>query len=445
MVRLSAARRAALALLGEARRSDARVRELMRGRGAGEFAGLSERDRGLAARLVMGVTGASGALDLAIDQHLARGRGKLEPRVRDALRISVFELLYLGTRADVAVSQGVELVRSVAPRAAGLANAVLHRVAEKDVPALEVARARVASGDVNAADLARVGALPEWLCAQALDSLGAVRAAAWARRALEPAGAWVAANRARHGADAAAALLDETGCAPQLGPLPGSFLLGEPSALTRSRLVAQADIIPCDLAAQEVVLGCAPRPGERVLEVGQGRGTKTLLLEGAACAAGGPCEVVGVEVSERKSKAARWRMEAAGVADHVRCIAADGRALDGELGDELGTFDLVFVDVPCSGTGTLARHPEIAWSLEPDAPAALAQLQGELLAAAAARVAPGGRLVYATCSILAQENEQVVEGLLTSAAGAGFSLERSGLTTERPDADTHFSALLRRA
>lgn len=449
MARLSAARRAALALLGEARRSDARVRELMRGRGAAELAELSERDRGLAARLVMGVTGASGALDLVIERHLTRGRGKLEPRVRDALRISVFELLYLGTRADVAVSQGVELVRSVAPRAAGLANAVLHRVAEKDVPALEAARARVASGDVNAADLARVGALPEWLCARALDSLGAARAAVWARRALEPAGAWVAANRVLHGTDAATALLTEAGCAPQPGPLPGSFLLGEPSALTRSQLVAQADFIPCDLAAQEVVLGCDPRPGEHVLEVGQGRGTKTLLLESAACAAGGPCEIVAVEVSERKSKAARRRMEVAGVADHVRCIATDGRALGAELGDELGdelgTFDLVFVDAPCSGTGTLARHPEIAWSLEPDAPAALAQLQSELLAAAAARMAAGGRLVYATCSILAEENEQVVGGLLASAAGAGFSLEHSGLTTELPDADTHFSALLRRA
>lgn len=417
----------------------------MRGRGAAELAELSERDRGLAARLVMGVTGASGELDLAIDQHLARGRGKLEPRVRDALRISVFELLYLGTRADVAVNQGVELVRLVAPRAAGLANAVLHRVAEKDVSTLEAARARVASGEVSAADLARIGALPEWLCARALDSLGAARVAAWARRPLEPAGAWVAANRVRHGADAATALLAEAGCAPQPGPLPGSFLLGEPSALTRSQLVARADIIPCDLAAQEVVLGCNPRPGERVLEVGQGRGTKTLLLEGAACAAGGPCGVVAVEVSERKSKAARRRMEAARVSDYVRCLVADGRALDGELGDELGSFDLVFVDAPCSGTGTLARHPEIAWSLEPDAPAALAQLQGELLAAAAARVAPGGRLVYATCSILAEENEQVVEGLLTSAEGTGFSLERSGLTTERADADTHFSALLRRA
>ena len=95
----------------------------------------------------MGVTAAKGALDAMVDAHLRRG-AHLEPRVRDALRIAAFELVYLGTRPDVAVSQGVELVRSVAPRATGLANAVLRRVAEEDVAAVAAARERVGSGDV---------------------------------------------------------------------------------------------------------------------------------------------------------------------------------------------------------------------------------------------------------------------------------------------------------
>ena len=179
---------------------------------------------------------------------------------------------------------------------------------------------------------------------------------------------------------------------------------------------------------------------ERVLEVGQGRGTKTLLLESAAIASGGPCEVTAVEVSPRKSELARRRMEAAGVADHVRSICADGRVLP----DELGTFDLVFLDAPCSGTGTLSRHPEIAWSLAPGAPAELAALQAELLAAAAARVAPGGRLVYATCSVLAEENDAVVGAFLADPAAKGFELGRTGLTGPGAASDTHFHACLRR-
>ena len=121
-------------------------------------------------------------------------------------------------------------------------------------------------------------------------------------------------------------------------------------------------------------------------------------------------------------------------------LTVDGRALP----DDLGTFDLVFLDAPCTGTGTLARHPEIAWSLAPDAAHELASLQRELLASAASRVAPGGRLVYATCSILAEEDEHVVESLLASPLGAAFELVRSGRTAVRPGVDTHFHAELRR-
>ena len=437
--RATVARRRALAFLGKRRRRDARARDLLRG--ADVLAELSERDRGLVTRLVLGVTAASGELDRVIDSHLRRG-ARLEPRVRDALRLAAFELLYLGHRADACVSQGVELVRGVAPRAAGLANAVLHRVAEEDVPALAASHARVESRMFGASDLARVGALPRWLAERALASLGPERAAAWARRALEPAGSWVAANRARLSVDEAvvAELLERAGCAPEPGPLAGSFSLGRPAALAPSGLVERADVLPCALAAQEVALTCAAAPGERVLEVGSGRGTKTLLLEGAAMAAGGPCEIVSVEADARRSGRAAARMEAAGVADHVRCVAADARALDSSY----GSFDLVFVDAPCTGTGTLARHPEIAWSLSPEAPAELAELQGAILASAAERVGEGGRLVYATCSVLAEENERVVEAFLAGPAGAAFELVESGLTTGRPDVDTHFRACMRR-
>lgn len=412
------------------------MRDLLRTSDA--LSGLDVRDRALATRLALGATAAAGALDRVIDSHLRRG-ARLEPRVRDALRLSAFELLYLGTRADACVSQGVELVRGVAPRAAGLANAVLRRVAAEDVPALSAARSRVATGDFDASDLACVGALPEWLCERALASLGPADAAAWAARALEPAGAWVAANRARHTCEAAERLLEEAGCSPAPGPVPGSFSLGDPARLAGSGLVERVDVLPCDVSAQEVALACAPAPGERVLEVGQGRGTKTVLLEGAACAAGGPCEVTAVELSGRKSTLAARRMEAAGLAGHVRCVAADARGLD----EAYGTFDLVFVDAPCTGTGTLARHPEIAWSLEPEAPGELAALQLDILAAAAACVRPGGRLVYATCSVLAEENEHVVDGFLASPAGSAFELAESRRVS-RPDADAHFHARLSR-
>lgn len=437
MARATPARLAALSLLSERRRRDARMRDLLRG--SAELSELPERDRALVSRLALGATAAVGELDRAIDSHLRRG-ARLEPRVRDALRLAAFELLYLYTRPDVCVSQGVELVRAVSPRAAGLANAVLRRVADEDAAALAEARRRVLARSFDAADLARAHALPEWLCERALESLGDDGAAEWAARASEPAGTWVAANRVRHTSEEVAALLSAAGCVPVPGPVPGSFSLGEPARLARSGLVERADVLPCDVSAQEVALACCPAPGERVLEVGQGRGTKTILLEGAAHVVGGPCEIVAVEVSARKSALASRRMEAAGVAGHVRCLAADARRLE----DSLGEFDLVFVDAPCTGTGTIARHPEIAWSLAPSAPDELAALQLEILASVAARVRPGGRLVYATCSILAEEDEGVVEALLASPAGSGLKLEEAR-RTGWPHADGHFLARLRRA
>ena len=441
MARATHARLAALSLVSERRRRDARARDLLRA--SDELSALSERERAQVTRLVLGAVAAEGELDRVIDAHLRRG-AHLEPRVRDALRLAAFELLYLGTRDDVCVSQGVELVRGVSPRAAGLANAVLRRVAEKDAPALARARERVVAGAFDARDLARVGALPEWLCARALASLGEGRAAAWAVAALGPAGAWVAANRVQRG-QALLHALEEAGCAPTPGPVPGSYLLGAPARLAPSGLVERVDVLPCDLAAQEVVLAAAPEPGSRVLEVGQGRGTKTVLLEGAAVAAGGPCEIVSVEIDPRKSDLAARRMEAAGISEHVRCVVADGRALAGEgLPDALlGSFDLVFVDAPCSGSGTLSRHPEIAWSLREEALPGLAALQADILRAAATRVAPGGLVVYSTCSVLAEEDERVVEALLTGPTGGQFEL-LDARRTDLPGADTHFVARLRK-
>lgn len=436
MARATPARRVALSLLSECRRRQARARDLLRGSDA--LSALSERDRALATRLVLGSVAASGELDRVIDGCLSR-RVHLEPRVRDALRLATFEALYLETPDATCVSQGVELVRGVAPRAAGLANAVLRRVADEGARGLADARAKLASGDFGTLELARVGGLPEWLCERALASLGPARSSAWAQAALGPAGAWVAANRALVSPGEALRLLGEAGCEPEEGPLAGSLWLARPARLAPSGLVESVRVLPCDVAAQEVALAAAPAPGERVLEVGQGRGTKTLLLEGVAIAAGGACELVAVEVDAVKSAEAARRVRASGLEGHVRCEVADGRALDASL----GIFDLAFVDAPCTGTGTLARHPEIAWSLKEDSAGGLCRLQGELLAAAAARVAPGGRLVYATCSILAEEDEDVVRGFLGSRAGAGFELVRAG-RTDLPRADTHFHAELRR-
>lgn len=429
--KLAPARRAALRLFSECRRREARARDLLRE--APAMAELDPRDRALTTRLVLGAIAARGEVDRVVTSHL-RARSALEPLVRDALRIAAFEILYLNTPAQVAVSQGVELVRCASRRAAGLGNAVLRRVADEDVPALEAARVRVESGDFTAADLQRVGGLPGWLAVRAMADLGPEAAAAYAAGALEPACASVAANAAKHGVDECRALLAEAGCEPEPGSVAGAFVLGRPSALAPSGLVGSCDVLPCDLAAQDVVASLDVRAGERVLEVGQGRGTKSVLMAAAGA------RLTSVEVDAKKCALAAARMKAAGVDGRVECVCDDGR----ELARVDSAFGIVFVDAPCSGAGTLSRHPEIAWSLKEGDLADLAGLQLQILRRAATRVADGGRLAYSTCSILRQEDEDVVDAFLASPEGARFCLV-SARRTDIPHADTHFLALFERA
>ncbi|MDO4797613.1 MAG: transcription antitermination factor NusB [Coriobacteriales bacterium] len=421
MARATPARLAAAQVLGDVRRRDARARDVLRG--SSRMRDLDERDRAFASRLVLGVVGALGMLDAVIDQHLSRPR--LEPKVRDALRLASFELLFLSTPAQVAVSQGVELVRGVRPRAAGMANAVLRRVAERDVPRRTLALERVRAREGSVEDLSLVSGYPAWLLERVWRERGQEAARDLACSAPEPAPVFVAANLARCSAQEAHDLLARKGLSPRAAQVEGSFVLDAPATLATSGLVDDAAVVVADLSAQQVADLAAPEPGMRVLEVGQGRGTKTILLQSRALRAGGPAMVVGIDSEAFKVDVSRQRMSRAGLAQGVRSLVFDACELDSsELPPVLrDPFDLVFVDAPCSGTGTLRRHPEIAWRLVERDVTQLAQLQARMLAAASTRVRAGGRLCYATCSILREENQDVVSLFLDSAAGRAFDMD----------------------
>lgn len=449
MTRVAPARRVALELISERRRRDGRMRDLLRSSQAMDR--LDQRDRALASRLSLGVVATQGALELMIRAHLRRG-GHLQPRVGDALCLAAYELCWLETPQEVAVSQGVELVRSCAPRAAGLANAVLRRIAQEDAPRVRAARESLADAlsadggaDADAGDglpaadvLAWACGMPPALAGEIVSSCGRRAAAEVAAAQLEPAPVYVAANSLMMDVRQAAARLEAAGLDATPQALPRSWELGNPASLARSGLVQEALAVPADLAAQMVARIAAPKPGERLLEVGQGRATKSLLLEMAADEMGGVADLVSMDSEEGKVRLATRRLAKAGLAGRVRSLAFDGLHLaDDVLPSELdGLFDTVFLDAPCSGTGTLRRHPEIVWGLDlaavgvpaqaADATSAqatnLPELQLGLLRAASARVRPGGALVYATCSLLAQENEEVVAAFLASEAGEDFSV-----------------------
>ncbi len=429
MSELSPSRAVALRSLERARKGGAYVRDVVPAEAAA--AGLEARDAALALRLALGATAASGALDTALDMHLDRP-GDLAAPVRTALRVSAFELLYLDTPAAVAVSQGVELARLASRRAGALANAVLRGVSMSREAFLSAQDAPARKREAVSA--ARRAGLPTWLYRRILSSLDASATGALAACALEPAPVWV---HVRPGAER-----DLLGEGPlgragaQEGPLPGCYAVSRPGVIAAGG-VSAGSMAVSDLAAQ-VVAAAAVRSGT-CLEVGAGRGTKSFVMaclrEALAVPANGSLHVA-TDLSAHKCALNAERLRAAGFAD-ISCVAADGRGLAGSSeplpdGTTLGErcaqgFDTVLLDAPCSGTGTMRRHPEIPWRLSPEDVAsagALPALQLELLAGAARAVAPGGELLYATCSVLRAEDEEVVERFLASDEGAGFSLER---------------------
>ena len=428
MARLAPARRAALRLGAECRQRDARAREVLRT--SDVMDGLEARDRALATRLVLGVQRARGLCDAVVNAHLTHSH--LEPRVRDALRLSSFELLYLGTPTQVAVSQGVELAAAASRRARGLANAVLRRVAEEDVRGMEAARGRVraardAGNAPEVADVALVGALPEWLARELVASLGA-GACALALDAMDPPAPTVAANLNLDTEEGAFARLVDAGLRPSRLPWPGCMALGAQAGLATSGLVEETCVLPADPAAQMVSWLAAPAAGVgTMLEVGQGRATKTLLIAGANRRLGGKVLLACVDSVAFKSRLARERVRTGGLDGRATCVTLDATRLDAQdVPRELrGTFGQVFVDAPCSGTGTMRRHPEVAWSLGQESvcggSARLPALQLRMLSAAAARVASGGTLAYSTCSDLRAEDEDVVCAFLESEAGRAFA------------------------
>lgn len=162
-----------------------------------------------------------------------------------------------------------------------------------------------------------------------------------------------------------------------------------------------------DRASQEVAEVARPAPGQRAWDVCAGRGGKTMAMADALAGRG---LVVATDVDERALAELRTRARRAGVADVVRVRAWDGREPP-DFGPEARRgFDVVLVDAPCSASGTWRRDPDARLRTDPAGVPALATLQARLLAVGASRVGAGGRLVYATCSVFAEEDEDVTPG-----------------------------------
>lgn len=246
--------------------------------------------------------------------------------------------------------------------------------------------------------------LPDWLWNTLVKQHGDDEALRIAQGMLNPAPLDLRVNLARIERAAAQASLAED--ALQASPTPyspaGLRLAGKP-AINRHRLFVQGLLEVQDEGSQLLAWLLAPRRGEMVADYCAGAGGKTLA---AAMLMRGTGRVYAMDVSAKRLAALAPRAARAGVTSvHTLVLGED----DARARRLAGKLDRVLVDAPCSGSGTLRRNPDLKWRHGPDAVAELAAKQRRILAAAARLVKPGGRLVYATCSILGEENDAVAD------------------------------------
>jgi 16S rRNA (cytosine967-C5)-methyltransferase len=312
---------------------------------------LDARDRALAQRLAFGTVQRVRVLDVGIEQIGRRPVRKLDGPVKASLRLGAYQLAFTELPQHAIVDDAVELVRAFGrERAVPFTNAVMRRLAQ----GLRGLVASLPPGPVKES-------YPDWI------------ADVWTRDL---------------GEEVALELMHAQNEAPALevrSPVP----VGEPTDVPGAYAVERVEALtmrPMSRASQLAALVVGAGEGERVLDACAAPGGKSSIL-------GEVAQVTAVEIHPGRA-AALAEQKLPG----VEVVNADVREL------ELSGFDRALVDAPCSGLGVLARRPDLRWRSQP-----LPELQQELLAAAIARVEPGGTVVYAVCTINADENEAVVD------------------------------------
>jgi len=363
---------------------------------AGESAGLEQRDRSLAMQIAYGTVQRRGTLDLVAEQLVRRPLRQLEPAVLAAVRIGLFQLIYLdGIAAHAAVDESVELAKRESPSGAGLVNAVLRRAAREREALIE------GLSDTSPETAAVMHSVPRWLAELWWSELGAEQAVALLRRINDPPESAIRVNTLL--SSAAQVLVRLPVPAHRAPSLPEGIVLEGPFDAHGSPLWREGAIMPQSRGSMLVARVLAPTPGDRVLDLCAAPGAKTTHL---AALMAGEGEVVAVERHPGRAEALKHtcdRMNAA----CVRVVVQDA----GEPAAR-SEFDRVLIDPPCSGLGTLQSRPDLRWRARPEAVSELASVQARILAAGAAATKPGGVLVYSVCTISRREGEQVVEGFL---------------------------------
>jgi 16S rRNA (cytosine967-C5)-methyltransferase len=399
---------------------------------------LDSRDRALATALAYGTVQRMRTLDHLLSGFVTRPLDRLEPPVLAALRLGMFQIVFLGGVSDyAAVNESVELAKSESRGGAQLVNAVLRRAGREAAP-------RFAKLDDSTPQRAAVlHSVPDWLAETWWRELGPERARSLLESVNKPAESALRANVLRSTPEQVKAALPASSAArlapawegqPGLPELPEVFVLDGGFDAFGSELFKQGALMPQSRASAVVARVLAPQAGERVLDLCAAPGGKTTHL---AALMGGEGEVVAVELHPGRARALAETCRLMG-ADNARVAQVDAREFT-----DTRPFDRVLVDPPCSGLGTLQSRPDLRWQPRRGQMGELAARQQELLRAGAAQLRPGGTLVYSVCTISHREGDEVVDRFLAE-HGDFSSPQRWQLLPSTDGTDGFFIALLQR-
>ncbi|HEV7526710.1 MAG TPA: 16S rRNA (cytosine(967)-C(5))-methyltransferase RsmB [Acidimicrobiia bacterium] len=353
---------------------------------------LAPRDRALVTDLVYGTVRMQRALDFMLAGVSNRGIASLDPSVRAALRLGAYQLL-IGVPAHAAVGETVGVVDE---RARGFANGVLRALARKGPPFPLPEGADIES-------IALRTSHPDWIVRTFVDAFGTDDAIATLELDNAAPPVTLRVNPRKTTTDALTAELVAAGADVQPGTLvPGALLLRHTGDLAVLPAISEGRATPQDQASQAIVAILDAQPGDRVLDIASAPGGKATATAERMAGAG---IVVAADLHAGRVRTVLRAAERIGVRDTVSTIISDGR----NPPVRAGAFDRVLLDAPCSGLGVLRRRPDARWRVQPDDVRDLSALQRVLLAAAAVAVKPGGRLVYAVCTLSREETLDVDE------------------------------------
>ena len=441
---VSPARRAAFRILGRVEEEGAFASVLL----AGAAEHLRADDRALCYELVLGALRRQLWLDKLIGHYAGREAVGLDAPVRRTLRLGLYQLRFLSRiPASAAVNESVNLAKEARLRsAAGFINAVLRRAAREP----EFDPASLAADEFER--VAITTSHPRWLIERWAAAFGAQEAAAFAQANNHTPPVAFRVNTLRVRGEEVVERLRAAGTDVEPSRVAAGALrvsAGAGVALLR-QLTREGLIYTQDEASQLVGQVLGARAGERVLDACAAPGSKTTQV---AALTGDRALIVAGDLYGHRLRVVRESAARQGLAS-IRTVELDAEAAPLPFADE--TFDRVLVDAPCTGTGTLRHNPEIRWRLVPEDVAALAARQRRILTNAARVVRRGGRLVYSTCSVEPEENEQVVAAFLEThgefkpvRADADARLLTAGGAArtwpQRDDTDGFFVAALERA